>query len=106
MSAEEKREKARLKKLGELKKISDFTLASESKLKRARLKVGEKAGEEAVLAEYDKHGGLILKEVAGEYQVVETGTFYDFDKKAPKFMLKKTETKEVVETKPKAAKTK
>lgn len=48
--------------------------------------VGEKATEEAIIAEYDRLGGLIL---VGNRKV-KTGSFYDFDKKAPR------ETPEIV----------
>lgn len=42
--------------------------------------VGENAEPEAVLAEYDRLGGLIRKGGAK----VKTGSFYDFDKRTPR----------------------
>ena len=84
---EEKKKKARLEKLGASRKIADYTLPSEHKLKRAMLTMGTKATDEAVLAEYDRNGGLILQEVktdeGKDYKVVPTGTFFDFQKKTP-----------------------
>ena len=90
---EEKKKKARLEKLGASKKISEYTLPSEHKLKRAVLTVGTKATDESILAEYDRNGGLILQEVktddGKDYKVVPTGTFFDFQKKAPVVKEKK-----------------
>ena len=42
--------------------------------------VGEKASDDAKLAEYDRLGGLVRK---GENKV-KTGSFYDFEKKQPR----------------------
>lgn len=92
-SAEERKEEARVKKLGDSKKVSDYTLPSDAKFKRIKQAMPNATGA-ALLAEYDKQGGLILKEEKGEYRVVPTGTFYDFDKKAPKVKEEKKEDKE------------
>lgn len=73
------------------KQYLGYTLANEEKLNRAvyghmiqegKLEggVGEGATPEAVLAEYDKLGGLILK---GNHKV-KTGSFYDFPARKPK----------------------
>jgi len=42
--------------------------------------VGDAATPEEVLANYDKTGGLILK----DGQIVKTGSFYDFENKKPR----------------------
>ena len=42
--------------------------------------VGENASDEAKIAEYDRLGGLITK----DGHKVKTGSFYDFDKRAPR----------------------
>lgn len=42
--------------------------------------VGEKADKNAILAEYDKLGGLVLK----DGRKIKTGSFYDFEKKEPR----------------------
>ena len=71
--------------------IKEFTLANEEKYGRAingsmgslgQLAggVGENASDKAKLAEYDRLGGLVLK---GKYKV-KMGSFYDFEKKAPR----------------------
>ena len=68
-------------------KIGEFTLVNLEKLDRAIYGsvgkngelvggVGEKAGESAILAEYDRLGGLIRK---GKRKV-KTGSFFDFDR--------------------------
>ena len=92
---EEKKKKARLEKLGASRKIADYTLPSEHKLKRAMLTMGTKATDEAVLVEYDRNGGLILQEVktdeGKDYKVVPTGTFFDFTKGVPKVKEDKKE---------------
>lgn len=70
--------------------IGEFTLANEDKVERAingtvidqgavKGGVGVDAEPEAVIAEYDRLGGLILK---GKYKV-KTGSFYDFKGKKP-----------------------
>jgi len=47
--------------------------------------VGKDAPLEAVLAEYDRLGGLILD---ADNNRLETGSFYDFDKGAPRTQVK------------------
>ena len=42
--------------------------------------VGDKATPDAILANYDKLGGLVLK----DGQIVKMGSFYDFAKKKPR----------------------
>jgi hypothetical protein len=77
--------------------INGFTLVNEEKINRAIFGtvgregkldggVGERASDDAKIAEYDKLGGLILK---GKY-TVKTGSFYDFEGRSPR------ETPEVV----------
>jgi hypothetical protein len=71
-------------------KINDFILVNEEKLNRAingslsrngslSGGVGKEAKPEAIMAEYDKLGGLILK---GDLKV-KTGCFYDFENGKP-----------------------
>lgn len=71
-------------------KIGGFTLVNHEKLNRAieghmgrggRLEggIGEGASDEAILAEYDRLGGLIRK---GKNNV-KMGSFYDFPKRKP-----------------------
>lgn len=72
-------------------KIGDLNLVNEEKLNRAISGsmtrggvlsggVGENASDEAILAAYDKLGGLILKDDCK----VKSGCFYDFEKKCAK----------------------
>jgi hypothetical protein len=72
----------------ESKEINGFTLVNAEKIERAlhgtmgkggelNGGVGDKAKPEDLLAEYDRLGGLILK----DGRKVKTGSFYDFDKK-------------------------
>lgn len=71
--------------------IDKFVLENEDKVTRAIFGsvgsegklhggVGEKADESAILAEYDRLGGLVTM---NERKVI-TGSFYDFAKKAPR----------------------
>lgn len=71
--------------------IGQFQLVNEEKVQRAIYGsvgkggamtggVGENAGDAVVIAEYDRLGGLVLKE--GEK--VKTGSFYDFQAKVPR----------------------
>lgn len=79
--------------------ISGFTLVNEEKVERALRgtlnsmgKVaggvgvfnddGELTNPEAVLVEYDRLGGLIVKE--GTNDKVKNGSFYDFEKRQPR----------------------
>lgn len=72
-------------------KIQDFDLVNVDKVERAlhgnigsegKLVggCGDDASEEAILAEYDRLGGLIKK---GKYNL-KMGCFYDFEKQAPR----------------------
>lgn len=71
--------------------VGDFVLENEDKVERAlhgsvtRLGkqeggVGDNASDEALLAEYDRLGGLITKDGLK----VKTGSFYDFSAKKPR----------------------
>lgn len=73
------------------KQVGSFVLVNEEKVLRAvhgsvtregKMSggVGENASDEVLLAEYDRLGGLVLK----ENLKVKTGSFYDFSKKAPR----------------------
>lgn len=75
----------------EPRKILGYSLVNHDKLdraingavsKRGQLEggVGAEASDEAVIAEYDRLGGLILK---GKYKV-KTGSFYDFKGRKPR----------------------
>jgi len=57
--------------------INGFELVNDDKLTRAKSALGDNASEEAIIAEYDKLGGLILR----GNDKVKTGSFYDFKAK-------------------------
>ena len=72
-------------------KVGNFTLANEEKVERALRGtlvqggklvggVGDGADDEALLAEYDRLGGLVLKDDIK----VKTGSFYDLANKCPR----------------------
>ena len=90
------KEEMRLKKLGTSKKVLEYVLPGDVKLKRIKQAMSN-ASDAQILAEYDKQGGLILKTVktddGKEYKVVPRGTFFDFDKKAPVEKEKKESVK-------------
>lgn len=71
--------------------INGFDLVNEEKIERAKHGtvtrggkltggVGDEASEEALIAEYDRLGGLIVKDGVN----VKIGSFYDFAKRAPR----------------------
>lgn len=75
----------------EYREINGFSLVNEEKLGRAiegspgkegkaTGGVGREASPEAVLAEYDRLGGLVLK--GG--RKIKTGSFYNFEERAPR----------------------
>ncbi len=75
----------------EQNKINGYVLVNSEKFNRAIFGtvgaegkmtggVGEGASPEAILAEYDKLGGLILKDGVK----MEMGSFYDFENKCPR----------------------
>jgi hypothetical protein len=64
--------------------IKGYTLVNEIKAEEAVRAAGD--NEVAILAEYDKRGGLIKKDGVK----VENGTFWDFENKVAKTPKKKT----------------
>ena len=84
--------KKRDEKLKSAFKISDYILANEAKARQVQGVLGYNGSDDAILAAYDKRGGLILK--VENREVVPTGTFYDFEKKVAKFDKKVIDVKE------------
>lgn len=64
-------------------KIKGYTLINEHKAAEAVTAAGER-GDDVVLAEYDKRGGLIKK----DGDKIEAGTFWDFENATAKAVKK------------------
>lgn len=71
--------------------IGKLELLSAEKLSRAQINLGEKAKPEALVAEYDRLGGLIKQHDKTGAKKVKAGCFWDFEKncviKKPKIEL-------------------